>query len=101
MRFLFLGDLEITLSVILTSLGQVRHAASPQAANLALEEFGTLWCFVLGLVAKVDSTAECFSSSRVAENFVSTLRYWHYVSHAISTFTRESEVGARGSLLPD
>ena len=59
--------------------------------------FSTLWCFVLGLVAKVASTTECFSSSLAAENFVNTLRYWRCVCHAISNFARRGEAGTRAN----
>jgi len=38
---MFLGDLKITLSVLLTSLGKVRHVAPLQGASLAPENFGS------------------------------------------------------------
>jgi len=106
LRLLLLGDLEITSSVVLTSLGEVRSVAPPRGANLALEDFGSkvivtsllarCGAVFSAFVAKVASTGEYFSSNLEAENFTSTFRYWHCVSYAISNFACESEVDARG-----
>ena len=41
LKLLLLGNSEITLSVVLTSLGEVRRVAPPRGANLALEDFGS------------------------------------------------------------
>ena len=41
MRLLLLCDSEITLSVVLSSLDDVRRVAPPRGVNLELEDFGS------------------------------------------------------------